>query len=77
MGGVNFGSQGLLCCTPIFSFNSQSDPKRVKKDLPKVLKTLKPGERVMIIGVSKQPYDILFLRIKSSKLIKIITWFFS
>ena len=34
----------------------QSDPKRVKKALPKILKTLKPEHRVQIIGVSSAPF---------------------
>jgi SpoVK/Ycf46/Vps4 family AAA+-type ATPase len=35
----------------------KSDPKRLKKDLPKTLKTLKPEDRVLIMGVSKQPFN--------------------
>jgi SpoVK/Ycf46/Vps4 family AAA+-type ATPase len=35
----------------------KSDPKRVKKALPKILKTLKPEHRVQIIGVSSAPFD--------------------
>lgn len=34
----------------------QSDPKRFKKPLPKILKTMKPEDRVMIVGVTKQPF---------------------
>ena len=39
----------------------QTDPKRLKKDLPKLLKTLKPEDRVLIVGTSRQPFDILFV----------------
>merc|ERR1719494_802865 len=35
----------------------KTEPKRLKKDLPKVLKTLKPEDRVLIIGTSRQPFD--------------------
>lgn len=35
----------------------KTDPKRLKKDLPKILKTLKPEDRVLIVGTSKQPFD--------------------
>ena len=35
----------------------KTDPKRLKKDLPKILKTLKPEDRVMIVGTSKSPFD--------------------
>ena len=34
----------------------QADPKRVKKALPKILKTMKPEDRVMIVGVTRSPY---------------------
>ena len=35
----------------------QADPKRVKKTLPKILKGMKPDDRVMIIGTSKSPFS--------------------
>jgi len=35
----------------------KSDPKRLKKDLPKILKTLKPEDRVLIVGTSRMPFD--------------------
>jgi SpoVK/Ycf46/Vps4 family AAA+-type ATPase len=35
----------------------KSDPKRVKKALPKILKTLKPEHRVKIIGVTSVPFN--------------------
>ena len=35
----------------------QTDPKRVKKVLPKILKTLKPENRVKIIGVTSAPFS--------------------
>ena len=37
--------------------HTQSDPKRVKKALPKILKTLKPEHRVQIIGVTSAPFS--------------------
>ena len=36
----------------------QADPKRVKKALPKILKGLKPEDRVMIIGATQRPFGI-------------------
>lgn len=35
---------------------SQADPKRLKRDLPKALKMLKPEDRVLLIGTSDKPY---------------------
>lgn len=32
------------------------DPKRLKKDLPKTMKTLFPGERVLLMGCSDQAW---------------------
>lgn len=37
--------------------NDKSDPKRLKKDLPKLLKSMKPEDRVLLLGTSKQPFD--------------------
>ena len=39
----------------------QTDPKRLKKDLPKILKTLKPEDRVLVVGTSRMPFGILQL----------------
>ena len=36
----------------------QADPKRVKKALPKILKGLKPEDRVMIIGATRRPFGM-------------------
>lgn len=36
-------------------FPEQMDPKRIKKDLTKALRLLNPGDRVMLIGTTKQP----------------------
>lgn len=33
----------------------QMDPKRIKKDLTKALRLLKPGDRVMLIGTTERP----------------------
>ncbi|XP_044182545.1 dynein regulatory complex protein 11-like [Acropora millepora] len=35
----------------------KTDPKRLKKDLPKILKTLKPEDRVLLVGTSRMPFD--------------------
>ena len=35
---------------------TQADPKRVKKALPKILKTMKPDDRVMILGITRAPF---------------------
>ncbi|XP_067391780.1 IQ and AAA domain-containing protein 1-like isoform X3 [Emydura macquarii macquarii] len=34
----------------------EADPKRLKRDLPKALKMLKPEDRVLLIGTSDKPY---------------------
>ena len=39
----------------------QTEPKRLKKDLPKVLKGLKPEDRVLLVGTSRTPFGILFV----------------
>ncbi|XP_006893580.1 PREDICTED: IQ and AAA domain-containing protein 1 [Elephantulus edwardii] len=33
------------------------DPKRLKKQLPKILKLLKPEDRILIVGTTKRPFD--------------------
>uniref|UniRef100_UPI00398F249C dynein regulatory complex protein 11-like n=1 Tax=Pristiophorus japonicus TaxID=55135 RepID=UPI00398F249C len=33
------------------------EPKRLKKDLPKVLKQIKPEDRVLLVGTSSRPFD--------------------
>nr|XP_004610952.1 unnamed protein product [Sorex araneus] len=33
------------------------DPKRLKKQLPKVLKLLKPSDRVLLVGTTRRPFD--------------------
>ncbi|XP_066201272.1 dynein regulatory complex protein 11 isoform X1 [Saccopteryx leptura] len=33
------------------------DPKRLKKQLPKILKLLKPSDRVLIVGTTHRPFD--------------------
>ncbi|XP_033028258.1 dynein regulatory complex protein 11 isoform X2 [Lacerta agilis] len=33
------------------------EPRRLKKQLPKILKTLKTEDRVLIVGTSKRPFD--------------------
>ena len=38
------------------SISLQTDPKRVKRALPIILKTMKQEDRVMIIGVTKSPF---------------------
>jgi len=34
-----------------------SDPKRLKKELPKLLKTIKPEDRLLLVGASHAPFD--------------------
>ncbi|KAJ8252822.1 hypothetical protein GJAV_G00205990 [Gymnothorax javanicus] len=33
------------------------EPKRLKKDLPKLLKQLRPEDRVLIVGTTRRPFD--------------------
>ncbi|KAL2087464.1 hypothetical protein ACEWY4_016292 [Coilia grayii] len=33
------------------------EPKRLKKDLPKVLKSLKPEDRVLLVGTTRRPFE--------------------
>ena len=53
------------CIEKIYSFacfsNLQTDPKRLKKDLPKIIKGMKGDDRVLILGTSLFPYSILFV----------------
>ncbi|PIK39618.1 putative IQ and AAA domain-containing protein 1 [Apostichopus japonicus] len=35
----------------------KSDPKRLKKDLPKVLKLFKPEDRILLVGTSRCPFE--------------------
>ncbi|CAF2772312.1 unnamed protein product [Rotaria sp. Silwood2] len=35
----------------------QFEPKRLAKALPKWLKTIKPGDRVLLVGISHEPYQ--------------------
>ncbi|KAK2108215.1 Dynein regulatory complex protein 11 [Saguinus oedipus] len=38
--------------------NSQpNEPKRLKKHLPKILKLLKPEDRILIVGTTQRPFD--------------------
>uniref|UniRef100_A0A8C9QMH3 IQ motif containing with AAA domain 1 n=1 Tax=Spermophilus dauricus TaxID=99837 RepID=A0A8C9QMH3_SPEDA len=34
-----------------------NDPKRLKKQLPKILKLLRPDDRVLIVGTTQRPFD--------------------
>ena len=36
---------------------TQTDPKRLKKELPKALKTIKGEDRLMLIGTTSAPFD--------------------
>ncbi|CAK7322344.1 Dynein regulatory complex protein 11 [Vulpes lagopus] len=36
---------------------SQMDPKRLKKQLPKILRLLKPDDRILIVGTTQRPFD--------------------
>ena len=33
------------------------EPKRLKKQLPKILKLLKPDDRILIVGTTQRPFD--------------------
>ena len=35
----------------------QMEPKRLKKDLAKVLKSMRPEDRVLVVGTSRRPFD--------------------
>lgn len=35
----------------------RTDPKRLKKDLPKIVKNINPEDRVVLIGVSQFPWE--------------------
>lgn len=35
----------------------QMEPKRLKKQLPKLLKLLRPSDRVLIVGTTRRPFD--------------------
>lgn len=39
--------------------NDMSDPKRLKKELPKIIKKLSPEDRILFVGTSLTPWDIL------------------
>ncbi|CAH1783239.1 unnamed protein product [Owenia fusiformis] len=34
-----------------------TDPKRLKKELPKALKTIKPEDRIVLVGTTRSPFD--------------------
>lgn len=36
-------------------FHPQLDPKRLKKDLPKILKSIRGEDRVLIVGTTNSP----------------------
>uniref|UniRef100_A0A8C2VD40 IQ motif containing with AAA domain 1 n=1 Tax=Chinchilla lanigera TaxID=34839 RepID=A0A8C2VD40_CHILA len=35
----------------------QNEPKRLKKQLPKILKLLQPDDRILIVGTTQRPFD--------------------
>lgn len=35
----------------------QLEPRRLKKQLPKILKLLKPDDRILIVGTTRRPFD--------------------
>lgn len=43
-------------CSSSPSF-SQMEPKRLKKQLPKILRLLKPDDRILIVGTTQRPFD--------------------
>lgn len=45
-------------CDLIFPLSSsQNEPKRLKKYLPKLLKLLRPDDRILIVGTTHRPFD--------------------
>jgi len=38
-------------------YSLQTDPKRLKKELPKALKTIKSDDRLLLVGTSIAPFD--------------------
>jgi len=54
------------------------DPKRLKKDLPKFMKTLVPGERILFVGASDQPWvaDMGMMNQVFSKFIRVPKLFY-
>lgn len=47
-------ARGLI--SPSLPF-SQMEPKRLKKQLPKILRLLKPDDRILIVGTTQRPFD--------------------
>lgn len=45
---------GSFLPSPSFS---QIEPKRLKKQLPKILRLLKPDDRILIVGTTQRPFD--------------------
>lgn len=39
------------------SFKFQTDPKRLKKELPKAMKGVKSDDRLLLVGTSRCPFD--------------------
>nr|XP_021532565.1 IQ and AAA domain-containing protein 1 isoform X1 [Aotus nancymaae] len=39
------------------SAEKMNEPKRLKKHLPKILKLLKPEDRILIVGTTRRPFD--------------------
>ena len=39
--------------------NDMSDPKRLKKELPKIIKKMTAEDRILFVGTSLTPWDIL------------------
>ena len=35
----------------------RSEPRRLKKELPKLLKTVTPQDRILLVGTSETPWD--------------------
>ncbi|XP_075036492.1 dynein regulatory complex protein 11 isoform X1 [Mixophyes fleayi] len=44
-------------CKKVPKTEKQLDPKRLKKDLPKLLKSIKPEDRILVVGTSQRPFD--------------------
>ncbi|XP_053569472.1 dynein regulatory complex protein 11 [Bombina bombina] len=44
-------------CKKVPKADKQLEPKRLKKDLPKFLKSLKSEDRILVVGTSQRPFD--------------------
>uniref|UniRef100_A0A4W5LIK2 ATPase AAA-type core domain-containing protein n=1 Tax=Hucho hucho TaxID=62062 RepID=A0A4W5LIK2_9TELE len=48
---------GRSCLQYLLHMVFKMEPKRLKKDLVKLLKSVKPEDRVLVVGTSRRPFD--------------------